>query len=157
MDMGLTFSGKNETPLFVFTPYTRIALVLSGLACFLAPAVFGLTFNPIDYFFEGILFSIVGIFVYALYTIFSAHVIFARFYTESFKVSGRKFKKEFFYSQIDDVIFVTAPIGGGLVTISVVGEEDPLSLMSNPKNSALHTDLYTWLMQKKASKHNEKS
>ena len=51
------------------------------------------------------------------------------------------------------VIFVSGMFGvGGSITISVIGEKDPIVLYRNPQSSTVDSDLYTWLVQKGLTK-----
>lgn len=77
-----------------------------------------------------------------------AHVRVAEFWEDKFSVRGRNLKKQFTYSDIEDVSIVRGPWPNVMVNISVKGEEESFTLQKNPYSRLLDVDLYTWIKEK---------
>lgn len=119
------------------------------LICGVMLGAMSIALPPINVTFETMMSILALAGIYVIYRNLKAHVRSAHFYETAFEVSGWKYKREFPYAMIYDVIFVKGIINEGSVTISLKNEEDPIVIQSNPKNRWLKMDLNTWLSRKK--------
>lgn len=132
----------------------------AGVAFFIFSIVFGvyLLFLPLYPILIIMVFSGGASCLFLVWQGFMARVRFAEFWNDRFTAKGRRFNKQFSYSDIRDVSLVRGAWPSTLVTISLKGEEEPLTLQNNPYSKLLDTDLYSWLKEKmNPSKNNQES
>lgn len=85
---------------------------------------------------------------FILFRTFSFRVRKATFYDDTFRIVEGLDGVSFNYSQVRHVMLLKGIWLGRAIVISLIGVEQPLTILGNPKNSSMAIDLYSWLKQK---------
>ncbi len=92
--------------------------------------------------------SIAAFEFYISWSAFSFRVRKAKFYKDGFEITRRWTKTEFRCSQIRKVQLVRGFWLRDSIIISLKGDQESLTILTNPKNPTLKVKLYTWLKER---------
>jgi hypothetical protein len=148
-------AGDGTPPLFSFNAYTVVTGLAMGVCLFIIWSVWA--FEPgvirapppsLGLVAFVLVFDVVLLVVGTMSLL--RRVWSVRFFENGFTVRGRGLKREFSYSQVNDVQFYQVNVGFGrrqVIRIELNGDVS-FTITKNPKNKTLNTDLYHWLKER---------
>ena len=141
-------TSDNSDTLFSTSINWYIILGFSLFTLFLSVGVVELATGIRDPIAIATPFIIAGAEFYLAFKAYSFRVRKAVFYDDKFEIVRGSTKSNFEYSQISRVTLVRGIWIGNSVAISLLGEEEPLTILRNPKSSSLNSSLYSWLKKR---------
>lgn len=145
-----TFVASSEAKRVFSTSISwYIVLGFCLFAFFLILGIGGLrvgSYGPVD---EATPFIISAGEFYIAYRTYSFQVRKAQFCDTEVEILRGQARIRFAYSQIRLVASIKEVWFYPAVVIHLIGEKDPITILGNPRNSALDVDLYNWLMRKR--------